>query len=81
MIITAQSIIGALLSSISDVGEVRGSHKARRIPKDESLKVYNAAVWQKLQRYLLVYHQTTEYGAASFLRLWDSWTHSLLSTG
>lgn len=52
--ICAQNIIGTHLPSICDIGEVRWLQRA------QMASVQPAVVWQKIQRYLLPEHQTTE---------------------
>lgn len=63
---TAQMIIGAHLTSISDNEEVRRLHRTQRKntkrqnpPQPQS--VHPAAFWPEIQEYSLLYHQTTSF--------------------
>ncbi len=64
---TAQNIIGTHLPSISDIGEVPAQSPKfttrQYLPQPQP--VHPAAIWQVIQKYLLLYHQTTEQRLSS----------------
>lgn len=61
---TTHNIIGTHVRSTSDVSEVTCLHGPQSILKDNTHPrhslVHFAVIWQVIQKYLLLYHQTAE---------------------
>lgn len=59
-----QNIMGIHLEIVSHIGEVRCLHRALKTLKDNTRpqpqSVHPATLWQKMQKYPLLYHQNTQ---------------------